>query len=296
MPNSKVDARYDFNPEKWVISLINTKGGTGGLIGGHAKIIVEGQRQRLVQGQFQPAPELCIAEFHIYDAGGAVAMGDSQIPQFLRNTQSNYAVLTSMRYEAKMRTTDEWEAIETLDAGDLLLRQAEHGLEYKVLSDSTVYTGVIHDADLNPDYAPGTMIQMIQDNGLEPMKWALLAVTATRGHTQPTDEDDVFKTIYKTEKERQYVDSSSRSWHVTPDAAITMIRDILDEKHGRGHYEGLAKPFQYAGMWCMYSYRGGHNCTTWAEEKLEKAGIGSGVILTDSSKAMPQVHVSCSLL
>ena len=42
--------------------------------------------------------------------------------------------------------------------------------------------------------------------------------------------------------------------------------------------------FQYAGMWCWYAYQGGHNCASWAEEKLGLAGVGSGYSVFDSSK------------
>lgn len=296
MPNSKIDDRYDFNPEKWVISLINTKGGIGGILAGHAKIVVEGQRSRVSPDHFQTAPELCIAEFHIYDEGGAIATDNSLIPQFMRNTRSTYAVLTSCRYEIKMLETLAWEAVLTPEVGEFLIRQAEHSLEYKVLGDGVTHIGIINDSDLSQDYAPGTIIQSIQDHGLESMKYALLNVTATKGHTHPTHQDDVFKTGYKASREEQYAEATSKSWFVTPDAAMVMIHDILDEKHGGGDYMAQEKNFQYAGMWCFYSYRGGHNCTTWAEEKLGKAGVGNGIILMDSSKAMPSAHVTCSII
>ena len=55
---SKVDSNLRFTENLWIISLINTKSGTGGVLGGHAKIIVEG----IIRGDpatFFPASAFC---------------------------------------------------------------------------------------------------------------------------------------------------------------------------------------------------------------------------------------------
>lgn len=100
---------------------------------------------------------------------------------------------------------------------------------------------------------------------------------------------------YNDRQDVQYSEVSSKSWHVTPASVRKMIENIKQEKESIENSQKEAD-FQYAGNWCFYSYKGGHNCTTWAEEKLAIAGIGNNFIITDSSKAVPQVHVSCSLL
>lgn len=96
---------------------------------------------------------------------------------------------------------------------------------------------------------------------------------------------------YKEDKGKQYSQSHSQSWYTPPEAVWAMIKDIKEESQRCDNREQDAE-FQYAGKWCLYSYNGGHNCTTWAEEKLAIAGVGNGIIKLDSIKAIPEVHVS----
>ncbi len=92
---SKVDKNFEFNKDKWVVSLINTKGGCKGAIGGHAKIIVEGLKEIPDSSFF--STQLFVAEYHIMEANRIPE--DTWIPQAMRNTQCNYIVLHSERNE-----------------------------------------------------------------------------------------------------------------------------------------------------------------------------------------------------
>jgi hypothetical protein len=90
-----------------------------------------------------------------------------------------------------------------------------------------------------------------------------------------------------------YTNTQARSHGaIPPEKVMKMIENIKQEAANID--ERFLKPdFQYAGKWCFYSYEGGHNCTTWAEEKLDIVGIGKHLI-TDSSKAMPSLHATSS--
>jgi len=90
---------------------------------------------------------------------------------------------------------------------------------------------------------------------------------------------------------QQYAETQSRSHGgIKPADAMKMIQDIKQEKQNIDSGQ-IAPDFQYAGEWCLYSYQGGHNCTTWAEKKLDIIGAGRHLI-TDSSKAAPYLHVN----
>jgi hypothetical protein len=88
----------------------------------------------------------------------------------------------------------------------------------------------------------------------------------------------------------KYDEVKSVSWIAPRSETHQMIKAIKEEK-GAIDMRQIDSQFQYAGQWCFYSYQGGHNCTTWAEEKLAIARVGNGILWTDSSKAMPAIHV-----
>lgn len=81
---------------------------------------------------------------------------------------------------------------------------------------------------------------------------------------------------------------------MSPHDCEKMIQNIKEEQR-QILANQISPDFQYAGKWCFYSYDQGHNCTTWAEEKLDIIGLGQWKI-SDSSKAMPSMHTYCSIL
>ena len=189
MPQSVYNKRFDFNLEKWVVTLINTKKGTGGVIGGHAKIVVEG----VIREENSMNTKLFVGEYHIMEAGEG--LGESCVPQALRNSQGNFGVFFT-----------------------------------------------------------------------ETDKYAL------------ADE--------------KYAEVSSRSGYALPDDVKKMILNIKNERDKIESGEKDAK-FQYAGNKCFYSYNGGHNCTSWAEEKLKIVGLEKE-LLFDYIKAAPSSHTTSS--
>lgn len=96
---------------------------------------------------------------------------------------------------------------------------------------------------------------------------------------------------YKEGKEEQYSKSTSITYLVQRNKVQQMIQNIKNEQMNNN-----PKEFQYAGNWCFYNYQGGHNCTTWAEEKLGLAGVhsSSNSLSSDSIKACPSSHVGSS--
>jgi len=200
MPYSKYNSELEFNENAWVVSLINTKSGPSGVLGGHAKIVVEGVNRIRVSNSNSSqtdmfATEKFIGEYHIMDSGQlAEDQWNTWVPQVFRNTKSNYLVTYK---ESK---------------------------EYS-LSDEK-----------------------------------LAGVPArSRGGLNPQE-------------------------------VMKMIQNIKQEQSDVNQGVNPAN-FQYAGQWCWYSYKGGHNCTTWAEEKLNIIGIGKSLV-TDSSKASPFLHIN----
>lgn len=95
---------------------------------------------------------------------------------------------------------------------------------------------------------------------------------------------------YNDRQKEQYPECSSKSWRVSRQAVQPMI-DAVKTEHERIASGEISPDFQYAGYWCWYSFEYGHNCTTWAEEKLALAGVGSGKKFLDSIKATPTDHV-----
>jgi hypothetical protein len=71
---------------------------------------------------------------------------------------------------------------------------------------------------------------------------------------------------------------------------MKMIKNIKEEKKSIDHGE-ISPDFQYAGISCVYGLNGAHNCTTWAEAKLDIIGIGKHFMM-DSTKAAPFIHVN----
>lgn len=102
----------------------------------------------------------------------------------------------------------------------------------------------------------------------------------------------LFKEVNKySRKDEEYAEIQSRSHGgIVPQEAFKMIKSIKDQQ--AAIKLGFDSPdFQYAGKWCFYGLNDAHNCTTWAEEKLDMIGIGKHLI-TDSTKAMPFLHVN----
>ena len=92
---------------------------------------------------------------------------------------------------------------------------------------------------------------------------------------------------YKQNKGSQYQQATSRSYCISKDRAMAMIRAIKREKLEADH---LAKDYQYAGRYRWVGGNGGHNCVTWAEEKLAIAEINSLSLPKDVVKAIPTKH------
>jgi hypothetical protein len=103
----------------------------------------------------------------------------------------------------------------------------------------------------------------------------------------------------RSEEQCQSIQARSHG-ALVPSEVMKMIDDIKQEQFNIEIGENIGN-FQYAGEWCIYSYKGGHNCISWAEEKLNIIGIGK-YLITDSSKASPFLHVnsanmsSCGIL
>lgn len=191
MPYSVYNDELEFSEHEWVVSLINTKKGLDGMLGGHAKIVVEGIR-RNASDLF--ATELFIAEYHIMEAE-AIPI-ESWIPQALRNTHCRYIV--AWREENRYtREREQYRAIQARSCGALV-----------------------------------------------------------------------------------------------PSEVMRMIENIKQEQHDITTGEKIPN-FQYAGEFCFYSYKGGHNCTTWVEEKLRMIGADE-FLFTDIFKASPSSHTSSS--
>jgi hypothetical protein len=95
---SKVNEEFNFNVQKWVVSLINTKKGCHGVVGGHAKIIVEGLKEEKGDDFFKKE-ELFIAEYHIMEANAEGVSENHWIKQTMINTKCDYVVLFSERNE-----------------------------------------------------------------------------------------------------------------------------------------------------------------------------------------------------
>ena len=107
MPLSKFDSKREFNENKWVITLINTKTELEGLWGGHAKIVVEGVKKNQSGRHFDT--ELFIAEYHIMEAERVPQ--ESWIPQMLRNTKCKYSVLMKEGNEYNERQEQQYSEV-----------------------------------------------------------------------------------------------------------------------------------------------------------------------------------------
>ena len=98
---------------------------------------------------------------------------------------------------------------------------------------------------------------------------------------------------YNDRQEQQYHEVQSRSvGALDPAKVMKMIAAIKKEKNEIDTGQ-IVSNFQYAGKWCFYGEENAHNCTTWAEEKLDIIGIGK-YLITDNSKAAPYLHTSSS--
>ena len=118
--------------------------------------------------------------------------------------------------------------------------------------------------------------------------------------------DAQFAGAYRDYSSEQY---SSNSWYAAPEAALKMIRTIedeagiLDQEISQAIQEGrdINWPFKYqkagANRWSIWGGNSGHNCITWAEEKLALAGVGNGRVWVDSKMASTEMHVTrCSII
>lgn len=105
-------------------------------------------------------------------------------------------------------------------------------------------------------------------------------------------------------RDYRHKDFSAKSWFTTANAAINMIQTIeaealslsteINEAHNEMREADLPL-YQTAGAsrYSIFGGNGGHNCVTWAEEKLKIAGINHSSVI-DPKKAIPAVHVmSC---
>ncbi len=95
--------------------------------------------------------------------------------------------------------------------------------------------------------------------------------------------------------DEKYAEISSKSWIASANLAREMITNIKNEECEINTGKKISK-FQYAGNYCLYSYKGGHNCTSWAEEKLALVEVGNGFLPADSSKSMPWIHTKCNII
>ncbi len=78
---------------------------------------------------------------------------------------------------------------------------------------------------------------------------------------------------------------------------------ILDQEISQAIQEGrdINWPFKYqkagANRWSIWGGNSGHNCITWAEEKLALASVGNGRVWVDSKMASTEMHVTrCSIM
>jgi hypothetical protein len=204
MPYSKYNDQLEFSEDEWVVSLINTKSDYSGVLGGHAKIVVEGVRRVPISGQTGMfATEKFIGEYHIMDSGQVQEeQWNTWVPEVLRNRVPQVLMNTKSTYLVAYKETNEY-----------------------FLSDDKLKA-----------------VQSRSRGGLK--------------------QQEVMKMIQNIKQEQQDVNEGRNSAN-----------------------------FQYAGNWCWSNYKGGHNCTTWAEEKLNIIGIGQ-YLVTDSSKASPYLHVN----
>lgn len=94
-----------------------------------------------------------------------------------------------------------------------------------------------------------------------------------------------------TRQDEEYAEIQSRSHGGIPALEVKKMIANIKEEQGNINTGVISPDFQYAGKWCVYGLDDAHNCTTWSEEKLNIIGLGKHFI-TDSTKAMPFVHVN----
>jgi len=121
MPYSKFNNDLEFNEDEWVISLINTKTGIGSVFGGHAKIVVEGVKTSSEPGMF--SSKLFIGEYHIMEANRLPTA--TWIPQVLRNTQCNYAVIVTEREDYSAKKEQQYSEASARSVGGITPQQAQ---------------------------------------------------------------------------------------------------------------------------------------------------------------------------
>jgi hypothetical protein len=148
---------------------------------------------------------------------------------------------------------------------------------------------------------------------LQNLKGYITEVKVREGNVYSTDPA-------RYDAERIYGATSSRSSYVMPAAAQAMIDTIKADKartdtvmaefydaHARGdttpfltmpHITSRLMPYQSAGSKRICARDEGHNCTTWAEEKLAICDLAPGNHVLDSIKAMPETHAGgrCAIL
>lgn len=109
---------------------------------------------------------------------------------------------------------------------------------------------------------------------------------------------------------RDYVNQQyhANSWYTSPEKALAMIVSIeadaetLETEINEAVRENreVVWPFKYqkagSGRWAIWGGNGGESCVTWAENKLAIAGVGSGVSILDSKKALPELHATRCIL
>lgn len=101
---------------------------------------------------------------------------------------------------------------------------------------------------------------------------------------------------YNPRQEEQYSKVQTRSAGGIDSTEVNkMINAIKQEKTDIANGDVLPN-FQYFGKKSLCGNGDAHNCTTWAEEKLNLIGLGK-TLLTDSSKASPSLHAgNCSIV
>lgn len=97
-----------------------------------------------------------------------------------------------------------------------------------------------------------------------------------------------------TEKQKEIVAKSifTRSFYRSP-AYIKKMTDAIEKERKEIESGEKISNFQYFGNWTVFNYNGGHNCATWASEKLDLAGI-KDFKFTDYLMAPPSSHTSSS--
>ena len=102
---------------------------------------------------------------------------------------------------------------------------------------------------------------------------------------------------YVDEKKLEYYKNATRRTILVPKKNA---KDLINEvkKQVADNKNGIYQPFQYGGIYrlAIFGGNGGHNCTTWAEEVLEKANIEGRKMLLDILKAMPEKHAKRCLI